>query len=76
MPERNKFLEIIMERDSHQPIVRSKDDPSNHVSPHLMAKIEMIQTGLGTIDQSLERIRSSIQNYSVTNICKLFFQTY
>ena len=68
MPERNKFLEIVMERDS-RPIVR-KEDPSNHVSPHLMAKIEMIQSGLGTIDQSLDRIRSSIQNYSVTNICE------
>ena len=40
--ERNKFLEILMERDSSKPIVK-ENNPESHVSPHLMAKIDMIQ---------------------------------
>ena len=40
--ERNKFLEILMERDSSALIVK-ENNPESHVSPHLMAKIDMIQ---------------------------------
>ena len=51
------------------------DEETEDVSPHLMAKIRIIQDEIGKIDSQLSKIKQAIRNYQNTSIFYLGRET-